>query len=102
MSEMLGVGVVALTARRIVAPSRCVLRTSSTGLPSLFHFSLKARLMMASGKSLSLSQNTFLQPPGSRSVGIGEETPSTPTRRRKRNANVYDAVAGLSLHFSCL
>jgi hypothetical protein len=57
---------------------------------------------MASGKSLSLSQNNFLQPSGSRSVGIEEETPSTPTHRYKRNANVYDAVAGLSLHFSRL
>lgn len=49
---------------------------------------------MSSGKSLSLSQNAFVQPPDE---DVVEEQDGSGLKRDKRFANVYDCVAGLSL-----
>lgn len=46
---------------------------------------------MPLAKSLALSQNSFVQPPLARD---DEEEDNNLTRRQKRQANVYDAVAG--------
>lgn len=46
---------------------------------------------MSYGKSLALSQNNFVQPPEEDEV---DETFDTGISRQKRQATVYDAVAG--------
>lgn len=81
--------------RRKVAPQPALLWSSQL-LHTLFDL---CTWTMSTGKSLSLSQNTFLQPPGSRSARTSEENLST-GRENKRRANIYDAVAGSPLHFS--
>lgn len=49
---------------------------------------------MSLAKSLALSQNSFVQPPLARDDDELEGADSTSARRQKRQANVYDAVAG--------
>lgn len=51
---------------------------------------------MSYGKSLALSQNNFVQPPEEHEV---DETFDTGISRQKRQATVYDAVAGKSIFF---
>lgn len=46
---------------------------------------------MSYGKSLALSQNNFVQPPEKEEV---DETFDARISRQKRQATVYDAVAG--------
>jgi len=48
---------------------------------------------MSYGKSLALSQNNFVQPPEEDEI----ETFHTGISRQKRQATVYDAVAGKSI-----
>lgn len=53
---------------------------------------------MSYGKSLALSQNAFVQPPDQHDESReASEEPSL--KRQKRQANVYDAVAGRSNSF---
>lgn len=47
---------------------------------------------MSYGRSLALSQNSFLQPPAEDAVD--DENENEKTGSRKRQATVYDAVAG--------
>lgn len=54
---------------------------------------------MSYGKSLALSQNSFVQPPTEDEADRrdSDHDPLSPLSQRSRHANVFDAVAGSSL-----
>lgn len=55
-------------------------------------------IRMSLGKSLALSQGTFLQPPSEDEADV-QELREPSLERQKRHANLYDAIAGLCITF---